>query len=204
MASDPVAQSKVEMATAALEKLSDPEARPEVRAQAGWAIGMMRVSTAVGKFNYPLVAYYLGEVAADLGQRVAETYASNMTQARYWAAPLLYQVWPALNGVPGVGETGVVKMPGLAASDRDFVQKVSGLVRPLAKSAVELIKAPKGGQEKLAKELSDRVGALKAFLDKNPPSDNKLVPTGKPFPLQAQMAGNLGNQAGRGEAARDR
>jgi len=192
LAADPTAQTKVEMASAALERLSNPEARPEVRAQAGWALGMLRVTSANGKFNFPLIAYYLGEVAADLGERVASSYATNMTQARYWTAPLLYQVWPALNGLTGVRDSGLLHMPSLPPADRTFIDQVSGLIKPVAKSAVELIKSPAGGREKMAKELSDRVGALKTFLDKNQPSDTKLVPTGKPFPLQAQMAGDAG------------
>jgi len=190
LAADPTAQTKVEMATAALERLSNPDARLEVRAQAGWALGMLRISTANGKVNFPLIAYYVGEVAADLGERVAASYATNMTQARYWTAPLLYQIWPALNGLSGVRDSGLLHMPSLAPADRTFIDQVNGLVKPVAKSAVELIKSPTGGREKLAKELSDRVGALKTFLDKNQPSDTKLVPTGKPFPLQAQMAGD--------------
>ena len=66
-----------------MQFLPNPEIRPEVRAEAAWALGMMRVSQASGTFNYPLIAYYIGEVAADLGERVAANYESNLALAQY-------------------------------------------------------------------------------------------------------------------------
>jgi len=85
-------------------------------------------------------------------------------------------------------------MPGLPASDRTFVEQVSGL-SSRSQNRRSSLQGPTGNRDKLAKELSDRVGALKAFLDKNAPSDKKLVPGGKPLPLQAQMAGGAAGQA---------
>lgn len=190
-AADPTAQSKVEFASAALQVLSNAQMRPEVRAQAAWALGMMRVSAASGQFNYPLIAYYIGEVAADLGERIASTYDDNFTLAQYWASPLIYQVYASLNGQDGARDSGLLKMQ-LSPQHKKFVQEVADLVRPVTRASVDLFKAPKGTRDKMAKELSDRVGQLKAFLDKNPPAQKSLVPGGQPFPLQAQMAGAPG------------
>src|SRR5262249_13648662 len=100
-AADPTAQSKVEFASAILQILANPEIRPEVRAEAAWAMGMLRVSAASGAFNYPLVAYYIGEVTADLGERVAANFQPNVTLAQYWASPLIYQIHASLNGQDG-------------------------------------------------------------------------------------------------------
>ena len=50
-------QGKAEMASAALERLADPNARPEVRAWAAWALGLMRVNPQLGKYNYSLIAH---------------------------------------------------------------------------------------------------------------------------------------------------
>lgn len=187
-AADPTAQKDVEYASAVVQILSNADNRPEVRAEAAWALGMMRVSSAAGAFNYPLIAYYIGEVAADLGDRIASTYESNWTLSHYWMSPLLYQVNAALNGQEGVRDTGLLRMQ-MSPPQQKAVREVADLIKPVAKSAIELYKSPKGGREKLAKELSDRVGQLRAYLDKNPPAQKSLIPGGRPFPLRAEMAG---------------
>ncbi|AGA30276.1 hypothetical protein Sinac_6177 [Singulisphaera acidiphila DSM 18658] len=185
MAADPRAQAKLEMASAAMQLLADPTVRPEVRAQAAWTLGMMRVSQANGKFNYKLVAYYGGEVAAELGERIVATYENNNALAQSYAAPLLYQIYPAFYGVDGARESGLLRMPNLG-NNRVFVEQLGNLIKPVAKSAVELFKAPKGNRGKVAKDLSDKVAALKSFLDKNVPEDKEFGD--KQFPLKAQIA----------------
>ncbi|WP_406700805.1 hypothetical protein V5E97_18620 [Singulisphaera sp. Ch08] len=185
MAADPRAQAKLEMASAAMQVLADPTTRLEVRAQAFWTLGMMRVNQANGKFNYKLVAYYGGEVAAELGERILATYDANIALAQTYAAPLLYQIYPAFYGVEGAREAGLLRMPSLG-NNRGYVEQLGNVIKPVAKSAVELFKAPKGNREKLAKDLSDKVAALKSFLDKNVPDDKEFG--GKQFPLKAQIA----------------
>ncbi|WP_254053430.1 HEAT repeat domain-containing protein [Singulisphaera sp. GP187] len=185
MAADPRAQAKLEMATAAMQMLADPAVRLEVRAQAAWTLGMMRVSAANGKFNYKLVAYYGGEVAAELGERILATYGTNITLAQSYAAPLLYQIYPSFYGVEGARESGLLRMPNLG-NNRGFIEQLGNQIKPVAKSAVELFKAPKGNRDKYAKELSDKVAVLKSFLDKNVPDDNQFGD--KQFPLKAEIA----------------
>ncbi len=107
LAADPVTPAKAEMASAAARYLTDPDARPDVRAEAAWALGMMRVNPAITKYNFPLIAYHIGEVAADLGEKVHASYANNPVRASHLAGLLLYQVYPALFGwQPGPGQTG--------------------------------------------------------------------------------------------------
>lgn len=189
LAADPTAPGKVEMAEAAMNLLADPSVRPEVRAEAAWALGMMRVSTANGKFNFPLIAYYVGEVAAELGERVASTFDQNATMAEYWTAPLLFQLYPAFYGQSGARESGLLGMPVIGNS-KAFVTQVAEPVVGIAKTSVELHKAPRGGRPKLIKELSDRVATLKAVLDKGVPGDKSLVPGGREFPVKGEMAGD--------------
>ena len=64
-------QGTADMASAALERLADPKARPEVRAWAAWALGLMRVNPQLAKYNYSLIAHYIGLLAADLGDKIA-------------------------------------------------------------------------------------------------------------------------------------
>jgi hypothetical protein len=185
MAADPKAQGKLEMASTLMGILADPKARLEVRAQAAWALGMLRVSQANPKFNYKLVAFYAGEVAAGLGEKVTTTYSSNLSLAQLYASPLLFQIYPAFNGVDGVRESGLLRMPTLG-QNRGYVEQVANLIKPVAKSAIELFKSPPGSRDKAAKELSDRVGALKSFLEKNVPEDSQFGE--KDYPLKAELA----------------
>ena len=91
-------QGKADMASAALERLADPKARPEVRAWAAWALGLMRVNPQLAKYNYSLIAHYIGLLAADLGDKIA---GSGLGESR--AGPVLDRTAP---------------LPGLSRPDR--------------------------------------------------------------------------------------
>ena len=58
------------MASAAMRLLVDGQAKPEVRAEAAKALGLMPISSAVPKYNYDLVAHSIGWLAADLGAEI--------------------------------------------------------------------------------------------------------------------------------------
>ncbi len=83
LAAVPASRDKAKMATAAVEYLANPDAKTEVRAEAAWAVGMMRDLQGITKFNFPLVASHIGEVAADVGERVVKTFPTNRTLGEY-------------------------------------------------------------------------------------------------------------------------
>jgi hypothetical protein len=172
-----------EMASAAIKFLVDPQARPEVRAEAAWALGMMQVSGAIGKYNFPLIAYDIGDVAAMLGESINDAFANNPSRSEYLAGLLINQLYQALEGVPNARDSGLLHgtHPNLAPS-RNYIKQVSELVKSVAKSSIELFRAPKGQVPRYQKELGDRVAALKGFLDKNQPANSWLVPGGPEFP----------------------
>ncbi len=173
-----------EFAFAAMKYLADPNARPEVRAMAAWAIGTMRTS-GVSKLNLALVGYYVAEVAAVLGDKVDEVFDSNPKMSSYFAGNLLYQLYPALEGQPGVRDAGLLngQHPNLAGA-RPFLKSIDDLIKPVAKSSVDLINGPRGKQKDLQKGLEESVANLRSFLQKNPPKDVKLVPGGPAFPVK--------------------
>jgi hypothetical protein len=172
-----------EMASTAIRFLADPQARPEVRAEAARALGMMRVGGAIGKYNFPLIAYDIGDVAAMLGESISDAFAHNPSRSEYLAGLLIHQLYQALEGVPHARDSGLLHSthPNIAPS-RSYIKQVSGLVKPVAKSSIELIRAPKGQVPRYQKELGDRVAALRDFLDKNRPANRWLVPGGPEFP----------------------
>lgn len=187
LSAEPGSPTKLDMADAAARLLSDPEARPEVRAQAAWALGMLRYSPAA-RLNTQLLGYYIGEVAADLGEKIASTYSENNTRAQFLTSLLIYQLFPALHGQDGAGDSGLVKTGGPGAAG--FLGPLTDQVRAVTTTAIDLtVKSPKARQAGFAKDLGDRVGALRAFLDKNPPADKHLVPGGTEYPVKAQVAG---------------
>jgi len=59
-----------DMANAAMRLLADADSKPEVRAEAAKALGLMQISSQVPKYNYDLVAHSAGLLAADLGAAI--------------------------------------------------------------------------------------------------------------------------------------
>jgi hypothetical protein len=188
LAARPEATGKVEMATAVAQQLADADAKVEVRAEAASALAMLRLTAANRGFNYTLVGHFIGQVAAELADRVAASYADNPVRAQYWTSLLLDRIYPSLYGQQVVPDSGLLRVPALGGGDRKFLTELGDRVRPVMKSSVELIKAPKGQQPQIAKGLKDRIGALRAFLDKNEPSNLQLIPGGDKFPLKPQVA----------------
>jgi hypothetical protein len=178
-----------EMASAAIKFLVDPEARPEVRAEAAWALGMMQVNGAVGKYNFPLIAYHIGDVAANLGESINEVFSKNPSRAEYLTGLLINQLYQALEGAPNARNSGLLKgdHPNIAPN-RNYIKQVSDLIKPIANASITLTRSPKGQVPKVQKDLGDRVAALKSFLDKNQPADTWLVPGGPQFPLKGANA----------------
>ena len=196
LAKTPQAPTKPDFANLAMQFLADKEARPEVRAMAAWALGMMRIDSALSKFNFALVGYNIGEVAADLGAKANEVFDKNHHETRYYTSFLLYQIHPALEGVPNVRDAGLLKVPGGHPSftqAKPFLQQLDSQVKPVYQASVELLNAPRGKYKDMQKQLANRVASLRAFLEKNPPSDAWLVPGGPEFP------GNVGPAAAGGK-----
>ena len=67
---EPAHPERAAMASAAMKMLADSNAKPEVRSEAARALGLMQITTAVRKYNFPLVAHSIGLLAADLGTQV--------------------------------------------------------------------------------------------------------------------------------------
>jgi hypothetical protein len=166
---------KVEMAATAMKTLVDPEARPEVRAAAAWALGMMRVNPSVARYNLSLIAYNIGKLAATIGEDINASFSSNRTRSEYLTGLLVTPIYQAFFGLEGARESGLLKTPGGSASQA-AVKPIADLSSTVARAAVELIRAPNGQIKNRQKDLGDRVAALKTYLDKNAPKDFHLVP----------------------------
>jgi hypothetical protein len=179
---------KAEMAITAMKFLSNPNARPEVRAAAAWALGMMQVNPATGRYNFPLVAYNTGRLTAELGETINASFKLNPTRSSYLTGLLVAPIYQTFNGVDGARESGLLHAPALGEA-RGFVSRVADLASSVARSSVELVRAPNGQIADRQKDLGERVAALKDYLDKNPPKDFHLVPGGPEFRgQQAQVA----------------
>lgn len=191
MAKTPQAPAtRLDFANVAMKFLADPEARPEVRAMAAWALGMVRIDNATNKYNFSLVAYNIAEVAAELGEKVNGVFDQNQNQSRYYTSFLLNQIHPSLEGVPGARDSGLLNVPQghpAMAQARPFVKQVDELVKAVSVTSVNLLNAPRGKYKDMQKELNNRVSALRSFLQKNPPADAHLVPGGQAFPVAEKV-----------------
>ncbi|MFO0953565.1 MAG: hypothetical protein U0835_20910 [Isosphaeraceae bacterium] len=180
----PTAPQKVDMATAAIKLLSDPSLRPEVRSAAAWALGMVRVNPNAAKYNFPLVAYLSGSLSADLADLSLSRISENKTFSEYMAGLLLGPVFQSFNGVDGVRESGLLKVPASHPNygpNAQYIRQIAELQAAVARAAVEVVRVAPGAQARAEKDLGDRVAALKAFLEKNPPKDFHLIPDGEEY-----------------------
>jgi hypothetical protein len=177
---------KAHMANSAMRLLADPQSRLEVRAEAARALALMQITPAVERYNYLLVAHAAAHLAAELGAQIASSFATNKTKSEYYTGLLLGPVYQAFDGVPGARDAGYLHAnsgPSAAA-----IQKVFDLVKPVAKTALDLIRAPNLQTKKLKDELTARVAELKGFLDKNPVADRHLVRGGDEYPVGGEAA----------------
>jgi len=158
------------MVQTALKLLADSKERPEVRAWAAWALGMFRVAAADPKVDYRAIAGGVGQLAAELGDKIVAIRARKGNfQAGDLTALLAYPIYNALKGEPEVNKSGLLTSPALGNA-APFVAKLEALVKREAAAAVELDQSPAALVEARRKELADSVDAIKKLLATEPPA----------------------------------
>jgi hypothetical protein len=182
---------RASMANSAMRLLADPQARLEVRAEAARALGLMQITPAVDNYNYLLVAHTTAQLAAELGKLIASHFSTNKTKSEYYTGLLVGPVYQAFDGVPGTRDAGLLHGNNSGASAA-AVQKVFDLVKPVATTAVNLIRAPGLQTTNLKRDLTNRAAELKNFLDKNPVPDRHLVKGGDEYPVADAAAAGGG------------
>jgi hypothetical protein len=186
-----MSRGKIDAASVVMKVLADPEARPEVRAWAAWALGMMKVPQGVAPFNFNLIGYELGQIALDLGAQIVDEYddhANNFekekVQAEHLTAILLFQVYPALIGEDGIRDSGLLKSPHPTAKEtntKTFLSKLDEQVKGICRESYELLRAPSGSLKGKRNDLDAKVASLKQLLEHSSPKDRHLVPGGPEF-----------------------
>lgn len=185
---------KAEMAVTAMSFLAAPDGRPEVRASAAWALGMMQINPAIRGYNFPLVAYDTGTLAAEIGAQVNSGFRANQVRSNYLTGLLVAPIYQTFKGIDGARESGLLNAPALGSA-QSYVARIADLTASVSKASIELIRAPNGQIDARQKDLGERLATLKAYLDKNPPKDWRLVPGGPEFKVrQAQVADAPGAQ----------
>ncbi len=183
----PSAPKNAEMAVAAMRILADPKSRSEVRAEAAQALGMMQISNAVPNYNFPLIAHAAAQLAARLGDQIVACFSAdkakplNATKAEYLTGLLLGPVYQAFDGQPGARESGLLHSNATTPPARSEIQKIADQIKPVAKAALELIRAPSGQLKARRADLVARVESLREFLAKNVPANHHLVPDDNGF-----------------------
>jgi len=192
-------RGKVDAASTAMRFLADPTARPEVRAYAAWALGMMRVPSGIASYNYALLGHEIGQLVVAIGGKIVESYDDNAAtferdkdQAAFLTGLLLFQAVPAISGEEGVSESGLLRSPNVGAA-KPQLGKLEEKVKAATREAYELIRAGGNNQKDRRNELDARLADLKTFLASSLPKDRKLIPGGPDFPANApRVAGAAG------------
>ena len=172
------AVNDLKMAATIAKILEDPQIRPEVRATAAWALGMMRVESGGKKVDFREVAANVGHLAVELGEKILKVRSGKGNlQAADLTALLAYPVYNSLKGEPGVIKSGLLASGALGQANRPFVAELEQLVKAEAAAAVELEQAPLALLARPRKQMSDSIEALKKFLDANakPPGGNGVA-----------------------------
>jgi hypothetical protein len=96
---------------------------------------------------------------------------------------LLYQIVPGLKGQDGVRDSGIGTASNLGSAVKQ-VREIESRVEKLAVAAYNLSSGttPRNEKPTRKRELAAAVAALRDYLDKNPPSNNHLVPNGPEYP----------------------
>jgi hypothetical protein len=182
---------KIDAASVAMRYLADPEANPEARAWAAWALGSMKVSPALGAYNFMLLGHEIGELTIDLGQQIVHEFdddPANFDREKDMAAHLtgllLFQVYPALVGEEGVRDSGLLKSkhPNAGGATNQFLTKVEDKVKAVTREAYELLRAGGANNKGKRNDLDAKIADLKIFMGQTVPKDRHLVPGGSEFP----------------------
>ena len=169
--------------------LTDPEARPETRAYAAWALGMLKVPPQVTPFNFSLAGSEIGYLTVNLGNRVVAEFdanAANFDRAKDDASELtsllMFQVIPSIGGKEGISDSGLLhgNHPDLTAA-KPFLTTLDEKVRNVTREAYDLLRQAAANQKSKRDDLAAKVVDLKTFLDANKPRDRRLVPGGPLF-----------------------
>ena len=195
-------RGKVDIASVAMKYLSDPEAKPIVRAWAAWALGVLKIPGSLSPYNFTLVGQEIGELTVDIGNRIVQDYDDDPASfdkdkdlTAQLSSFLIFQVYPSLIGVEGVRDSGLLRSTHRNANDaRDFLKKVDEKVKAVSRSAYDLLKAAGAGNKDARNDLDSKLADLKTTLAKSSPKDRRLVPGGPEFlpnPI-AQVVGAAG------------
>jgi hypothetical protein len=198
LASSAVIDRKADVLSAITKTLADSQARPDVRAWAAWASGLLTISNSIPKVNYPLLSYHIGLLAAEIGDKICAEYDAtkgrferNKGPASYLTGLLLMQIEPALVGVSTVKGSGILNSSHPSAvANKPFAQGLEGQVRNVGKAALDLVRAGGTAQEIARKDLAAKVTDLRAFLQKNRPTDFELIPGGLKVPIAPAQVAN--------------
>lgn len=176
----------LEIANVAMKFLVDPKLKLEVRAEAARALGMMQISQVVNDYNYSGIAMSAGELAVELGDKIAKSYTDNPLRSEYYTSFLIGPVIEAFEGTPGSRGGGLLRSAPQTSQEK--IRELVNLIKGIAKPSVELVRVGKNQAIAKQSEIESRVASLKEYIQKNAPKDRRLIPEG-PDPKLAEGPG---------------
>ncbi len=168
--------------------LTDRDAAPDVRAWAAWALGMMQVPGGVKDYNFKLVAHAVGEVAAELADRITQLPEKAMPKMLH-LTDLLIQLNRAFSGEPDIRDSGLLHSsnPAFSASQA-YVTEIDKKVKDLTKASVALSQGVGTLVPKLREDFAAKLKDLKTTLAKNAPPSKALFADGPEFNTAPKVA----------------
>jgi hypothetical protein len=184
-----------ELAAVPFSLLADRGQRLDVRAWAGWALGMMDIPPQVRSFNFQLVAYAMGRAVADFGDQMLavempeDRPTKNLALVVRMCDPLL-RLLTGFVGDRDLPRSGLARTTHSAfdADARTMTREVEQRIRAVATSAINFSRAVGRQVPDAHKRLAADVQELRSFLAKNPPKSNELYPGGPTLELPGSAA----------------
>jgi hypothetical protein len=204
---------KADLEALVVSYLADPQVKLPARATAAWALGMIKPGPRPADLNFPLMAYLIGAVAAEVGTQIValdvdpvkypEQLAPYLDKVRR-QTDLLLQLYQGFEGDPSLRDAGLLRFdhPSLARH-RQMVANTAAQVRAVIAAAVALTQSAGSLVAERRAELARAVAELKAFLAQSRPDDLALYPGGPQFtvPRFEAPGGPSGRAGGRRTSA---
>lgn len=184
--SESVPERKVHPAEVLMDFLTDDQARPEVRLEAGRGLGLLDVTSQFRPFNHLLEVTALAEAIADIAERASTIPPSDSSRSQQLIALLAEKSIPAFLGIEGMVNSGFLPQMAIASSDtksQDSAKAIFEKIKGVINAGSAYIRARGALVPERRTDLQTQIIELRKLIGENEPKSRTLIPGGKEFPV---------------------
>lgn len=182
--SESVAEGKVHPAEVLMDFLIDKSQRPEVRLEAGRALGLLDITTQFRPFNHQLVAVSMAEAIADISQIAAGIPPTDSSRAQQLVAMMADRSAPAFQGIQGMVNSGFLQQMTYASADtktQDAVKALFEKIKDTINAGSSYIRARGELIDARRTDFQTQIAELRKAIEANSPANRSLIKGGKTY-----------------------